>query len=198
MKEQDIIQGCCNGDRRSQNILYEKYYPLMSSIALRYCDSREAAESGLNYGFLKVLQNIEKYNDEFALATWIRKILVNHFIDEFRKTQKHISTIHIGIEDQNEALVDYNSAELEMDADYVRSILLELPEVTNKVFNLFAIDGYKHKEIAQLLNIPEGTSKCHVSRARNILKEKIKNRDIDMPNSERVKNIKVDLKASLL
>ena len=171
MNEEEVIKGCCDGDRRSQNALYKRYFPLMSSIALRYYPNQDEAMHGLNFGFLKVLQNIENYNQQFALATWIRKILVNHFIDEFRKNNKYISTIHL--KESDEELIEYNAADLEMDADSLRAMLSNLPTVTGKVFNLFAIDGFKHKEISTMLKINEGTSKWHVSEARKLLKESI-------------------------
>ena len=95
MTEQELIQGCIEQDRRSQKELYKRYFPLMSSIALRYTNNQEEAIQQMNLGFFKVLNSLEKFNDQYALATWIRNILVNHLIDEFRKNKKHITNIHI-------------------------------------------------------------------------------------------------------
>jgi RNA polymerase sigma-70 factor (ECF subfamily) len=143
----------------------------MSSIALRYTHNDDEALQRMNGGFYRVLKNLEKYDNQYALATWIRNILVNHLIDEFRKEKKYIANIHLtDYEDVNPS-VDYNQADLQFDAQELRSMLDRLPDVTQKVFNMFAIDGYKHREIADYLGISEGTSKWHVSDARKKLKE---------------------------
>lgn len=171
MTEQQLIKGCIKEDRRSQNALYKLYFPLMSSIALRYTNNEDDALQKLNGGFLKVLQNTEKYDSQYALATWIRNIMVNHLIDEFRKEKKYIASIHLSDYEGVSMAVDYNEGELKLEEDELRMMLSRLPEVTKKVFNMFAIDGYKHREIADYLNISEGTSKWHVSDARRRLKE---------------------------
>lgn len=142
----------------------------MSSIALRYTHNEEDALQRLNGGFYRVLKNLEKYDNQYALATWIRNILVNHLIDEFRKEKKYIANIHLTDYDDLNPVVAYNQAELHFDAQELRNMLGRLPDVTQKVFNMFAIDGYKHREIADYLGISEGTSKWHVSDARKKLK----------------------------
>ena len=170
MTENDLIQGCIKKDRRCQNELYKRYYPLMSSIALRYCKELEDAKQAVNHGFFKVLQNISTYNQSYSLATWLRTIMVNHLVDEFRKNKKHISSLYL--EDFSEAveeLIDYNSADQHYEEGELRDMLNKLPDVTKTVFNLFAIDGYKHREIAEHLGISEGTSKWHVNEARRRL-----------------------------
>ena len=187
MDEKEIIKGCCENDRRCQNALYKKYFPLISSIALRYFSNKDDALQGINFGFLKVLQNIKKYSNDYALATWIRKIMVNHCIDEFRKNKSYLSTIHLK-EESNNTYVEYNEAETRMNTEELQSMLNELPNVTSKVFNMYAIDGFKHKEIAERLNISIGTSKWHVSEARKRLRNKIE--EIAMLEKKReVKNL---------
>lgn len=170
MTEKEIIKGCFDGDRRCQNALYKKYYPLMSSIALRYCENIDDARQGVNLGFLKVLQSIRRYDNQYALATWIRNILVNHLIDEFRKEQKYrLSVDVLDPADMTEA-TEINLVEEKWEEEDLRSMLNELPEVTRRVFNLYAVDGYQHKEIARMLGMALGTSKWHVSDARKRLK----------------------------
>lgn len=169
MTEQEIIKGCIKNDRRSQNALYKLYYPLMSSVALRYSNNQEEAVQKMNGGFFKVLTNINKYDNQYAIATWIRNILVNHMIDEFRKEKKYIANIHLSDFDEIVA-VDFNDGERNLEEQELRSLLKALPDVTQKVFNMYAIDGYKHREIADYLGISEGTSKWHVSNARIKLK----------------------------
>lgn len=171
MNDQELIKGCIAEDRRCQNALYKKYFPLMSSIAIRYTGNHEEAIYKLNHGFLKVIQNLEKYNNQYTLATFIRNILINHLIDEFRKEKKYLTTIQLSEYTDTDAGVAFNMGEANIEAEELLQILNSLPEVTKKVFNLFAIDGYKHNEIADLLGISAGTSKWHVSEARKKLKE---------------------------
>ena len=186
MTEQELIAGCIKQDRRSQNELYKRYFPLMSSIALRYTQNESEALQRMNGGFYRVLKNLEKYDNQYALATWIRNILVNHLIDEFRKEKKYIANIHLtDYEDLNPALV-YNQADLQFDAQELRNMLERLPDVTQRVFNMYALDGFKHREIADYLGISEGTSKWHVSDARKKLKamleaqEKVNERTVEI------------------
>ena len=172
MTEQEIIQGCIKKDRRSQNALYKLYFPLMSSVALRYSNNQDEAIQKLNGGFFKVLTNINKYDNQYAIATWIRNILVNHMIDEFRKEKNYIANIHLSDYDE-EVGVDFNEGERRLEEQELRRLLQTLPDVTQKVFNMYAIDGFKHREIADYLGISEGTSKWHVSDARKKLKVRI-------------------------
>lgn len=145
----------------------------MSNLALRYSRNREDAVQGLNSGFLKVLLNLKKYNPEFALATFIRHIMINHLIDEFRKEQKHTGHMSMDAAGAMSGHTTRNDGELKLEGHDLFRLLQSLPEMTGKVFNLYAVDEYKHHEIATMLGIPEGTSKWHVSAARRLLKEMI-------------------------
>ena len=171
MTESEIIKACIKGERRAQNALYKLYFPLMSSICLRYTNDKDEAIQKLNSGYFKILKNIAKYDKRFAFATFARRIMVNHLIDEFRKEKRYLSIVEFKDYNELEETAAYNQAELDFDAKYLLDILKTLPELTQKVFNLYAIDGYKHKEIAELLKMSEGTSKWHVSDARKKLKE---------------------------
>lgn len=175
MDEKALIEGCKKQDRKCQNALYKKYFPLLSSIALRYFDNKDEALSGLNFGFLKVLQNIDQYNYDYAFATWVRRILVNHCIDEFRKNNQYVSSIHLTSFEEYDEPFEYGEMEVQMEEEAMRHMLQSLPAVTAKVFNMYAIDGYKHKEISEILHISEGTSKWHVSDARKKLRDLIEN-----------------------
>ncbi|MBR9861669.1 sigma-70 family RNA polymerase sigma factor [bacterium] len=169
MNEKEILKGCINNDRRSQNALYKKYFPLMSSIARRYCKEHEQVEL-INEGFLKVLQSIRKYKSDYSLATWIRTILVRTMIDHYRSSNSDPE--HVEYNPNSETLREssVNRAEAKLQSEDLRQLLNQLPNMTGKVFNLFAIDGFKHKEIADLLGITEGTSKWHLAEARKRLK----------------------------
>jgi len=143
----------------------------MSGVAMRYCHSEDEVLQAVNYGFLKVLQNISKYRDEFALATWIRRIVVNHLIDEYRKSIKELKNVSIDELEVHEEVSTLNLAEYNYSEKELRAMLNELPDATRTVFNLYSIEGYKHTEIAERLQISAGTSKWHVSDARKRLAE---------------------------
>lgn len=147
---------------------------MMSGIAMRYCRSEEDTLQAVNFAFLKVLQNIEKYDQNHALATWIRTILVRHLIDEYRKNHKQIQNIPFEESSEHELALEVNLAEYHFTEMRLRAMLNKLPEVSRTVFNLYAIEGYKHAEIAASLSISEGTSKWHVSEARKRLKQMLK------------------------
>jgi len=174
MEEIEIIQGCIKQDRKCQNALYKLYFPMMSSIAMRYTLNKDEALLNINYGFFKVLQNIKSYKSEYALATWIRNILIRHIIDELRKSKKFDFENKSLETDLLERSPSYNEGEQKLDAEYLSVLLSRLTESTRTVFILFAVDGFKHKEIADMLNISEGTSKWHVNDARKKLTAMLK------------------------
>lgn len=143
---------------------------MMSSVALRYCKSEEDSIQMINMAFLKVLQNIERYDASYALATWIRTILVRHIIDEYRKSNRQLKNVRIEDASFETYPLETNLAEYHFTEMQLRYMLNQLPDVTRTVFNLFAMEGYKHAEIASVLGISDGTSKWHVNEARKRLK----------------------------
>ncbi len=181
--EKELIIACINKDRKAQFQLYKKCYGILMSVCMRYKRNREDAAELVNIGFLKILNNIEKYNQESPFEAWIRKIMVNAVIDEFRKNKKEKEAMEYS-DFQNNAYYnkhsDSNEADKNFDAEELEQMLKELPPMSQKVFNLFAIDGYGHKEISEMLKISEGTSKWHVNFARTKLKEMIEKKKNDI------------------
>jgi len=172
--ELDLITACIKRERKAEYELYRLTYAHLMSICFRYANSREEAKELLNMGFIRILYNLEKYKPQIPFKTWSRKVMINVLIDEYRKEKKHHDVIQY-IEDYNET-EDYselNEALIKMNVDQIHGLITKLPPVSQKVFNLYAIDGYSHKEIAEMLNMSEGTSKWHVSFSRNELKEMI-------------------------
>ncbi|MFY0644894.1 MAG: sigma-70 family RNA polymerase sigma factor [Bacteroidia bacterium] len=168
MIDQELIDGCLRRDERSEIALYKKYYPLMSGIAIRYFKDKEMALYEMNYAYLKVLQSLKKFRAESKLATWIRRICINHFIDVLRKENKRSN--HIDLDELPE-LATRDQMEYNWELEELEYLLNGLPEKSALVFNLYVIDGYKHGEIAEILKITEGYSKWHLNRARNLLKQ---------------------------
>ena len=169
-----LLSDCAQGDRRAQFQLYKSCYSVLMSVCMRYKKDQDAAAEVLNMGFLKILNNIGKYKEEVPFEAWIRRIMINTVIDEFRKNRKVQELMESTdfTEDQNYTdYVDYNTADRLFDAEQLEAIIKRLPPVSQKVFNLYAIDGYTHKEIADMLGISDGTSKWHLSFARKKIKE---------------------------
>ena len=140
------------------------------SVAYRYKNNEEDAKSLAISSFLKVLKNIEKYKDEIPFEAWIRRISINNAIDDFRKNLRRKDIIEYNDKIKFEKNYTINEYELEINAEELNDMLFLLPKATNVVFNLFAIDGFSHKEISEKLGITTNTSKWHVKEARKKLK----------------------------
>lgn len=160
-------------DRKAQFELYRHCYGKMKGISLRYQNDDQSADAIVNRAFLKVLKSIEAYEPERSFTAWIAKITINENIDACRKSQRLRTLIQYDSEkvdnDANLSQFEFNEAEQNMDVDQVKAMIAQLPQTTKHVFNLFVIDGYKHNEIAELLNITTGTSKWHLNSARKKL-----------------------------
>jgi RNA polymerase sigma factor (sigma-70 family) len=172
--DERLIRQCIQGDRKAQLHLYDKCYSHMMSICIRYCRDKQEAGSRLNLSFLKILQHLEQFDQSGSFKAWISKITLRSIIDEFRAQQKHYQQ-HVYYDQVTEEM-DWRHEEAshhveDFDLEHVMSAINRLSPMDKQVFNLFAIDGYAHKEIAGLLNISEGTSKWHVHEARRKIKE---------------------------
>ncbi len=170
--DQTLLTDCQNNVRRAQFELYRKCYGILMSICLRYEKNTQDAEELLNMGFLKIVTKLDKYNPEVPFEAWMRRIMINTVIDEFRKNKKEKKNLEYtdfnGVHESRS--VSYNEADLLFDAEELEIMIRQLPPVTQKVFNLHVLDGYSHKEIAENLEMSVGTSKWHVSNARKILR----------------------------
>jgi RNA polymerase sigma factor (sigma-70 family) len=170
----ELIALCIRHDRKAEYELYKQSYSYLMSICMRYSRDKDTASEILNMGFLKVLKNLGSYKPEIPFKAWIRKIMVNTLIDEYRKNRKSKETI-VYVEEYYDS-TDYsevNEALGRINCNQILEMINRLPEATKKVFNLFVIDGYSHKEIGELLDVSEGTSKWHLNAARQKLKEYI-------------------------
>ena len=169
-----LIALCIKRDRKAEYELYKNTYSYLMSICLRYIKDKDMASEVLNTGFLKILTNLEKYNLAIPFKVWIRKIMVNTLIDEYRKTKREKERITY-VEEYYDSS-DYsetNEALSRINCEQIYELIGQLPEATKQVFNLYVIDGYAHKEIGEMLGISEGTSKWHLSNARQKLKEQL-------------------------
>lgn len=171
LSEEELIAGCCKNDRNIQKQLYEKYCRRMLVVCLRYTKNQLEAEDILQESFIKVFDNIKKFRKECPLEAWIKRIVINTALKNNRsKLYLHpaVDLEHIENDfNENITLSNYNYREL-------LEIVRQLPPRYQIVFNLYAIEGYQHKEIAEMLGITEGTSKSQYSRARVILQRIVK------------------------
>ena len=174
LDDYDIIKGCLQNNAAMQKMLYDKYSAKMYGIALRYTHDQEEAKDILQDGFVKVFQNLGKFKGTGAFEGWLRRIFVNTAIEHYRKKN---DTYEIK-EAHEEGITDRDLTALDkLAADDIVKMISELPNGYRTVFNLFDVEGYAHKEIAEMLKISEGTSKSQFARAKAWLQEKIKNHE---------------------
>lgn len=164
----ELINGCINNNRRAQEQLYQRFYGPMSAICLRYTRNEEDAIEVLHNGFMKVYKNIHSYDGSKAsLYTWIRKIMVNSAIDFIRQRSRFSVS---ELEKAEEPRIDAEAVH-RLSAQELLKLVQQLSPATQTVFNLYVIEGYNHREIANLVGISEGTSKWHLSEARRQLQK---------------------------
>jgi len=172
----EIIKSCISDDRKAINLLYEHGFRRLMPVCFRYNKNEEDARAAFNAGFIKILNGLEKLEQNTNYNAWSRRIMVNSLIDEYRKNKKYNERIH---RSDSESELDFhstgtsNEAESNLGLENIMQLVQELPETTGCVFNLYVIDGYSHKEIAEKLEMSEGTSKWHLSTARKMLREKL-------------------------
>ena len=169
----ELLHAAREGDRKAQFQLDRHCYPVLLAVCYRYRREESEAVAALNDGFLKILQNLHRYSPDAPFEAWIRRIQINTLIDMFRREAKWRETMLLSekLEQASDAgAVDWNEADRRLDREHLEDLIRRLPPVSRQVFNLFALDGFSHAEIGAMLDISEGTSKWHVSFARNQLR----------------------------
>jgi RNA polymerase sigma-70 factor (ECF subfamily) len=167
--EKHLIAACKEGDRKAQKQLYETYSGKMMGVCLRYCKDRETAKDLLHDGFLKVFSHIDDFESKGSFEGWVRRIMVNTALEHLRKQ------VDEGYSQQIEEAYSLSSSDLgvleKMQAEELVAIIQRLPDTYRSVFNLFVVEGYSHKEIAQAMNITESSSRVYLTRAKQLLQE---------------------------
>jgi RNA polymerase sigma factor (sigma-70 family) len=169
LSEQELIDGCRKGNRSFQKALYERYSRKMTVVCMRYSKTTAEAEDILQEGFVKVFQGIKDFRQESKLETWITRIMVNTALNLQRKKLYLFPMVDVEELDLPQEELSVSSIHFMQLLEMIQS----LPQGCQIVFNLFAIEGYNHKEIAELLKISEGTSKSQYARARSLLQQKL-------------------------
>lgn len=172
LDEKEIIEGCCRNDRKAQRALYERYASILLGVCIRYSGRRDEAEDILQDGLIKVYLNIKDFAGKGSFINWMKKIMVNTAITHYHRNLKH--HYHQDIEDIRET--EIKGAGFSM-AEFTREelfrVIRDLPHGYRMVFNLYAVEGYKHKEIAEMLEIDVNTSKSQYSRAKGLIRRKL-------------------------
>jgi RNA polymerase sigma-70 factor (ECF subfamily) len=168
--EEVLIAGCCKGDRKCYEALYLGYSKKMLGVCMRYVNNQMEAEDIVQDGFIKVFKNIDKYRGDGSFEGWLRRIFVNTAIEHYRKQAKMYMVIEL--EHCHAELVE-ESAVSHLQKEDLLEMVHSLSLGYRTVFNLYAIEGYSHKEISVLLGINEGTSKSQLARARVLLQKMV-------------------------
>jgi len=171
LDDEQIIRGCCKKNKKAQKMLYDKYASVMLGICIRYAQNRAEAEDILQEGFVKVFLNIKQYMGKGSFEGWMRQIMVNTALTNYRNNLKHY--YHNDVTEIAESKIDDVSYDGEFTQEELLQIINELPEGYRMVFNLYAVEGYKHKEIAEMLDIDESTSKSQFSRGKKLIQQKL-------------------------
>ena len=168
--DSDLLKGCLRRRRGAQEALYRKYYGYAMSIALRYAPEEESAREVLNDSFLKIFGKLEAFDRKRPFKPWLSRIVVNTAVSRFRKEQKHSHQANIN--EAREVSLDENALDA-MAAEEIIGLLQQLPNPHRLTFNLYELEGYSHREIAEQLNISEATSRSHLLRAKAKLQKLI-------------------------
>jgi len=171
INESDLIKGCILGERRMQEELYLRFSPRMYAVCLRYAYNAEEAEDILQEGFIKVFNKLTSFRNDGSFEGWIRRIFVNTAIEHFRR-KRYMQPVTQNEEKGIEG--NYLSALDDMAEKDILGLIQRLSPGYKTVFNMYVIEGYTHKEIADMLGISEGTSKSQLSRAKVILQDMVK------------------------
>lgn len=168
-----LLEGCVRGERLYQKKLYELHYSKMMAICLRYTNNREEARDILHEGFIKVFLHINTFKPHHSLESWIKRIMINTAIDHYRKNKKFqfetdLENAYFKIDNNSTGIVNNLSAE------EIMKLVQKLSPAYRTVFNLYVIEGFTHREIAEMLKINEGTSKSNLAKARIKLQEMLK------------------------
>src|SRR6201996_7749280 len=167
---EELIKRCRSGERKAQELLYKQLASKMRGVCMRYATDRMEAEDILQNGFIRMFQKLNDYRGDGSFEGWVRRIMVHSSIEYYRKHHKMMQVVEINEADEPSV---NPLAIAKLDARDLMALIQQLAPGYRIVFNLYAIEGYSHKEIGEIVNITESASKSQLSRARTVLKEQI-------------------------
>lgn len=175
MSLKELVHNCKKGNRKAQEQLYKQYAGILFGVCLKYSRNKTEAEDNLHDSFMTIYQKIDQYQFKGSFDGWLKRVTVNTVLQKYRK-EEYLSVITDNVEEEIKVETGYVEVELPVLLKYIQ----ELPNKYRLTFNLYVLDGYSHKEIAELLGTSVGTSKSNLARARMILKEKIEKEIINI------------------
>ena len=176
LNEEQIIEGCIRKNRRARKELYEQYHRPMLGVCLRYSSSKDEAEDIMLMGFMNIFKKIESFSNKGSFIGWMKRIMVNTAIDNYRKNKKHYKHSDIAdFEEEPTLSVEFPDNLAVKD---ILAMVQSLPQGYKIVFNLFAIEGYSHLEIAEMLNVSVNTSKTQLFHARKFLQRELEKQKV--------------------
>lgn len=164
----ELIKKCAKNDRKAQKEIYQLYAGTLFSICLKYSNNKHEAKDNFQDGFITIFNKIGQFKFKGSFEGWLKRVMVNTILQKYRK--KNVLNV-VTDEIPDEVIVEVDTDEISL--DFLLNLVQQLPDRYRLVFNLYVLDGYSHKEIAEMLQIAEGTSKSNLARARGILKDKI-------------------------
>ena len=179
VKEDQLIKECKKGKSAAQKEVYDKFAPVMLSVCMRYIKDRMEAEHVMIGGMVKVFKNVHQFKEEGSFEGWIRRIMVNESLMYLRKNKNMALSADI---DSVREEPNYEAIAEAVGTDELMTMIMELPVGYRTVFNLYAIEGYKHDEIAEMLGISSGTSKSQLNRARKLLQKQLMDMENELKN----------------
>ncbi len=171
ISEAELIKGCLEGNKEIQKMLYQRYASTMLGVCFRYFNDRDEAEDALQEGFIKVFTNLGSFRNEGSLEGWIRRIIVNTSLNMIRNHLKF--QFHTDIDEADYLIKDDADVISDLTREEMLRMLRELPPGYKLVFNLYEIEGYSHKEIADMMGISVSTSKTQLLKARKWLQKRL-------------------------
>lgn len=172
-----LVMECAKGSSKAQRALFDKFAPKMMAVCLRYVKSKQEAEDVLQDGFVKVFGKIVEFKMEGSLEGWIRRIMVNTALDSIRKNKKLLDDVQVEEVQYKVSFTDHGFDAMQVQV--LQDMIEAMPDGYRVVFNMFAIEGYSHKEIADTLGVTENTSKSQYSRARAFLRAQLEKLESD-------------------
>lgn len=170
LKETDLIKACKRQNAKAQRMLYDRYSPIMMGLCRRYVRGELESEDVMIKGFMKVFSKIDHFEGKGSFEGWMKRIMINESLTYIRQNKAMYLETDIEVAEREP---DFDKISTELEAKDLLKMVNELPSGYRTIFNLYAIEGYSHKEIAKLLGINENTSKSQLSRARVQLQKKI-------------------------
>lgn len=166
-----LLQECKKNNIQAQEQLYKHFAPKLFAVSLKYSRNYEEAQDNLQESFLIIFEKLKQFNGNGSFEGWAKRLVVNYVLQQYRKQGTFLELVSDNIPNEEDIEIDDESVTME----FLLKIIQELPDRYRLVFNLYVVDGYSHKEVAEMLEITEGTSKSNLARAKMILKEKIQN-----------------------